>query len=127
MYLGIHKGGPNFRWPLVSKGGRTTQRRITQRGEPSFPIFSYDEKICFLPKGGHGPMAPPPKYATGGRANFDFIELVHSKNYCTCTFFICSVCSFSPGTIQTKNISRGSFSDGKMRLVSISSYDEGES
>ena len=33
----------------------------------------------------------------------------------------------SPVAIQTKNISRGSFSDGKIRLVSISLYDDGES
>ena len=32
--------------------------------------------------------------------------------------------TISPVAIQMKNISRCSFSDGKMRLVSISSYDD---
>ena len=48
-YLGFHKGGPNFLWPLV----------LTQRGGPNqlFQIFSY-VKNFFFAKGGHGPMAP---------------------------------------------------------------------
>ena len=57
-YLGFHKGGPNFRWPLV----------LTQGGgdKPCFQIFSSGEKHKFFAKGGgHGPMPPPPKYATG--------------------------------------------------------------
>ena len=50
-YLGFHKGGPNFCWPLVPihlyKGG----------AKLCSPIFYYVKKI-FLAKGGHGPMAP---------------------------------------------------------------------
>ena len=35
-YLEFHKGGPNFRWPLV----------LTQGGaKPCFPIFFYGEKF----------------------------------------------------------------------------------
>ena len=45
-YLGFHKGGPNFRWPLV----------LTWRGaKPCFPIFSYGE--IYLTKGGPWPNA----------------------------------------------------------------------
>ena len=57
-YLGFHKGGPNFLWSLV----------LTQRGtKPGFPNFFVCQKNFFFAKGGHGPMAPPPKYATAHR------------------------------------------------------------
>ena len=48
-YLGFHKGGPNFRWPLV----------LTQRGaKPGFVFFSYGEKTIFFAKGGMAQYLP---------------------------------------------------------------------
>ena len=49
-YLGFHKGGPNFLWPLM----------LTQWVRPNqvFKFFSYVKKNFFLPKGGHGTLAP---------------------------------------------------------------------
>ena len=65
-YLGFHKGGRNFRWPLV----------LTQRGGQKlrFPIFSYGEKnVCCQT----GAMAQwTPKYATGLKLNPSKTELI---------------------------------------------------
>ena len=61
-YLGFHKRGANFCWPLV----------LTQRGEakPSFPIFSYGEKNIVAKE---GRIPNPPKYAT------DIIQIVFTE------------------------------------------------
>ena len=51
-YLGFHKGGPNFRWPLV----------LTQRGGQTMFTYFFSCEKFFLPKGGMAQW--PPKYAT---------------------------------------------------------------
>ena len=55
VYLGFHKGGPNFLWPLV----------LTQRGaQTMFSNFFPMAKTDFFCQRGPWPNGPP-KYATG--------------------------------------------------------------
>ena len=48
----------------------------TKGGKLSFQNFFYGGEIFFLPKGGHGPMPPPHKYATGREARNQILRIL---------------------------------------------------